>query len=92
MEARTLACRTRRVRPEREVSGMGRVADPGGGSEAGSGDVVHFGRGLAAMHKKLMKAIAKGEYVDFGRFPILRDLDGAKEEGESWWQPALPPS
>ena len=35
------------------------------------------------MPKKLVKAIAKGEYVDFGWFPILRDLDGAKEEGES---------
>ena len=54
-----------RERGFRHGSG-GRPLEGGGGSEAGSGDVVHFGRGLAAMHKKLMKAIAKGEYVDFG--------------------------
>ena len=28
------------------------------------------------MPKKLVKVIAKGEYVDFGRFPILRDVHG----------------
>ena len=44
---------------------------------------MHFGRGLATMPKKLAKAIAKVEYVDFGLFPILSNLDGAKEEGES---------
>ena len=71
-----------RKRGFRQGSGS-RPQEGDGCSEAGSGNVVHFERELAAMPKKLVKAIAKGKYVDFGRFPILRDFDGAKEEWES---------
>ena len=59
MEAQTLARREARECGFRHGSGD-RPQEGDGGSEAGSGDVVHFGQGLAAMPKKLVKAIASG--------------------------------